>query len=278
MSFNFSTASNSTASNSTTDLLSYFSDRGEDYEKYRPIYPASAIDTMLSGLGSPTQITAVDVGAGTGIGARLLADRGIQVVAIEPNEDMRTAATPHEGVQFLAATAEQIPLKNVSVDLVASFQAFHWFDFDKSLQEFCRILKPSGRLALMWSFWHQDDPVSKEYTRLVFKASQDRKHQSPSGIQPKTWLKSIRYQLFWQRLWLPYFTHLKRHEFLSNQNLNFSGLIGLARSQGFTPSSGEELEKLISDLAVFHQRFCNHQGFVRLIYHTYLYTAISNHS
>jgi SAM-dependent methyltransferase len=273
MSFDFPTASDS-----ITDPLSYFSNRGEDYEKYRPIYPASAIDTILSGVESLAQITAVDVGAGTGIGARLLADRGVRVMAIEPNEDMRTAATPHEGVEFLAGTAEQIPLKNTSVDLVTSFQAFHWFDFDKSLQEFRRILKPGGRLALTWSFWHQDDPVSKQYTRLVFATSKDREHQSRSGMQLKTWFKRIRYQLFWQGLWLPDFTNLQRHEFLSSQNLDFSGLVGLARSQGFTPSGGEELEKLISDLAVFHQRFYNHQGSVRLIYRTCLYTAMVNHS
>jgi ubiquinone/menaquinone biosynthesis C-methylase UbiE len=159
LSFDFSTASNS-----ITNPLDYFSDRGEDYEKYRPIYPASTIDAILSDFGSSTQVIAADIGAGTGIGARLLADRGIKVVAIEPNEDMRTAATSHENVEFLVGTAERIPLENTSVDLVTSFQAFHWFDFDKSLKEFRRILKPSGRLALTWSFWDQDDLVSKEYT------------------------------------------------------------------------------------------------------------------
>ncbi|WP_337885918.1 class I SAM-dependent methyltransferase [Fischerella thermalis] len=257
--------------------MSYFSDLGEDYEKYRPIYPASAIDTILSDLGYSNQIIAVDVGAGTGIGARLLADRGIHVVAIEPNEDMRTAATSHENVEFLVGTAEQIPLDNASVDLVTSFQAFHWFDFEKSLKEFHRILKPSGLLALIWNFWDQDDLVSKEYTRLVFRASPDREHQSRSGMQLNTWFKSIRYQLFWQGLWLPYFTSLRRHEFVFSQDLDLTGLLGLARSQGFTPSEGKGLEKLMSDLAVFHQHSCDRQGSVRLIYRTRLYTAIANH-
>lgn len=272
MSFDFSTASDS-----ITNPLGYFSGRGKDYEKYRLIYPASAIDTILSDLGSLTQITAADIGAGTGIGARLLADRGIRVVAIEPNKDMRTTATLHKNVEFLIGTAEQIPLENASVDLVTSFQAFHWFDFDKSLKEFRRILKPSGRLALIWSFWDQSDLISKEYTRLVFEASKDQEPQSQSGMQLKAWFKSIRYQLFWQGLWLPYFTNLERYEFVSNQSLDFPGLVGLARSQGFTPSEGEGLEKLMSDLAVFHQRFCDRQGSVRLMYRTRLYTAISNH-
>jgi ubiquinone/menaquinone biosynthesis C-methylase UbiE len=273
MSFDFSTASDA-----ITNPLSYFSDRGEDYEKYRPIYPSAAIDTILLGLGSPIQVVAADVGAGTGIGAKLLADRGVQVVAIEPNEEMRTAATPHERVEFLAGTAEQIPLKNASVDLVTSFQAFHWFDLDKSLQEFRRILKPGGRLVLIWSLWDQEDLVSKEYTRLIFEASKDREHQPQSRMRLQTWFKSIRYQLFWQGFWLPYFTNLQRHEFEFSQYLDFLGLVGLARSQGFTPSQGKGLEKLMSNLAVFHQRFCDHQGSVKLIYRTRLYTAISSHS
>ncbi|MCX7594597.1 MAG: class I SAM-dependent methyltransferase [Fischerella sp.] len=173
MSFDFSTASDL-----TTNPLSYFSDLGEDYEKYRPIHPASAINTILSALSSPTRLVAADVGAGTGIGARLLADRGVQVMAIEPNTDMRMAATPHGRVEFLAGTAEQIPLQTASVDLVTSFQAFHWFDFTKSLQEFRRILKPSGRLALVWSLWDQTDAASKEYTRLIFEASKDLERQA----------------------------------------------------------------------------------------------------
>jgi ubiquinone/menaquinone biosynthesis C-methylase UbiE len=107
---------------------------------------------------------------------------------------MKTAATSHENAEFLVGTAEQIPLDSASVDLVTSFQAFHWFDFDKSLKEFHRILKPSGRLALTWSFWDQDDLVSKEYTRLVFAVFQDQENQSPSGMQPQTWLKSRGYQ------------------------------------------------------------------------------------
>ncbi|MGL5835455.1 MAG: class I SAM-dependent methyltransferase, partial [Waterburya sp.] len=63
-----------TTSDSATNPLSYFSERDEDYEKYRPIHPASAIDAILSGLNSSTQLIAADIGAGTGIGARLLAD------------------------------------------------------------------------------------------------------------------------------------------------------------------------------------------------------------
>jgi ubiquinone/menaquinone biosynthesis C-methylase UbiE len=255
--------------------LSYFSDRVEDYATYRPIHPDSAIDAILSGLGSSTQLVAADIGAGTGIGARLLADRDVRVMAIEPNADMRTAATPHERVEHLAGTAEQIPLETASIDLVTSFQAFHWFDFDKSLQEFRRILKPGGRLALIWSLWDQRDVVSKQYTRLIFEASKDQERQLQSRMQPEKWLKHLRYQLFWQGLWLPYFTNFQRHEFTFNQQLDLAGLIGLARSQGFTPSGGAALDKLASELSEFHHRFRDAQGQVQLTYCTRLYTATS---
>ena len=270
MSFDFSTASDS-----ATNPLSYFSDRGEDYEKYRPIHPASAINAILSGLGSPTQLVAADIGAGTGIGARLLADRGVRVVAIEPNADMRIAATPHERVEFLAGTAEQIPLETASVDVVTSFQAFHWFDFTKSLQEFRRILKPSGQLALVWSLWDQSDVASKEYSRLIFKASREQERQSQPRMTATTLFKSLRYQLFWRGLWLPCFTNFRRTDFRFHQQLDLVGLIGLARSQSFTPAGGANAEKLVSELSTFHQRFCNAQGQVQLAYCTRLYLATS---
>ncbi|GAB4213269.1 MAG: class I SAM-dependent methyltransferase [Synechococcales cyanobacterium] len=272
MSFDFSTAADS-----NKNPLIYFSDRGEDYEKYRPIYPVSVIDTILSRLGSSSQISAADIGAGTGIGSRLLADRGIQVKAIEPNEDMRAAAPLHANVEYVAGTAEQIPLKTASVDLVTPFQAFHWFEFNKSLREFHRILKPGGCLALAWSFWDQDNLVSKEYSHLVLEASKDQEPQPRSGWSFKTWLKGIRYQLFWHGLLLPCFTNVQRHTFYSEQTLDFSGLIGLALSQGFTPSAGIGLEKLRTDLAMFYQRVCNPQGLVNLMYCTYLYTATPKH-
>jgi SAM-dependent methyltransferase len=258
----------------TSNSFSCFSGLGEDYGKYRPIHPAAAIDAILLGLTSTPQLVAVDVGAGTGIGARLLADRGIRVVAIEPNANMRLAATPHEKVEFLAGSAEQIPLETASVDLVTSFQAFHWFNFAKSLQEFDRILKPGGQLALVWSFWDQRDPLSRDYSRLIAQASRDQKQQSKQR-QREGLLRKLRYRLFWQGLWLPHFTNLRRYKFTFTQQLDLVGLIGLARSQGFTPVEGTALQQLVSQLSTFHQRFCNSQEQVRLSYSTHLYLANS---
>ncbi len=88
-------------------------------------------------------------------------------------------------------------------------------------------------------------------------------------------LKSLRYQLFWRGLWLPYFTNFQRHWFTYHQELDLIGLIGLARSQGFIPNEGVAWEKLVSELSVFHNRFRNEYGRVRLTYRTRLY-LVSN--
>ncbi|MFB2938218.1 class I SAM-dependent methyltransferase [Aerosakkonemataceae cyanobacterium BLCC-F154] len=258
-----------------TNPLSYFCNVGEDYEKYRPLYPEAAIDKILSGLPSPNQLLAADIGAGTGISSRLLANRGVRVFAIEPNPDMFLAAKPHERVKFLTGTAEKIPLETASVDLVISFQAFHWFDFIKSLAEFHRILKPGGRVALMWNFWQQTDVISQAYTKLLFAAGSDRQNQTSSSSQIKTLLQSLQYQLFWQGLWLPYFKNLRCHSFTFEQHLDLVGLVGLARSQGFTPQEGTALAELILKLGEFCDRFSDNQGQVRLVYLTKLYIATS---
>src|SRR5262245_4558082 len=92
-----------------------FSDRAGDYVKYRPSYPAGAIDAILAGLGPAERLVAADVGAGTGISARLLGDRLVRVVAVEPGQGMREAATPHGNVRWTTGRAEATGLGPQSV-------------------------------------------------------------------------------------------------------------------------------------------------------------------
>src|SRR5262245_18241062 len=95
-----------------------FSDRTQEYVRFRPTYPASAIDHMLAGLSDPSRLIAADIGAGTGISALLLAERGVRVWAVEPNAEMRAAAAPHPHVTWQDGTAEATGLPPGSVDLV----------------------------------------------------------------------------------------------------------------------------------------------------------------
>ena len=109
-----------------------FADRATDYVAGRPSYPAAALDALFDGLGDPGDVLAADLGAGTGISSRLLAEYGAQVLAVEPNAAMREAAEPHPRVEWIAGTAEWTGLGEASIDLVTAFQAFHWFDRSKA--------------------------------------------------------------------------------------------------------------------------------------------------
>ena len=90
--------------------LSRFSDRAADYAKYRPSYPEEAIATIMEGLGNPSQLVAADIGAGTGISSRLLAERGVRVLAIEPNTEMREAA------RMSTSPSHRLTLKELQVE------------------------------------------------------------------------------------------------------------------------------------------------------------------
>ena len=118
------------------DTVGRFSDRAADYVKYRPSYPDRAIETILAGLSPRDDLVVADVGAGTGISARLLGDRGARVLAIEPGDEMRRAAAPHPRVSWVVGTAEATSLTSASVDVVLCAQSFHWFDQPKALVEF----------------------------------------------------------------------------------------------------------------------------------------------
>jgi SAM-dependent methyltransferase len=124
------------------------------YERARPSYPPDAVDWLVDALSIPDGGRVCDLAAGTGKFTRLLAPRvpRAALVAVEPVEAMRTvlaAALPD--VPVAAATAEALPLSDGSLDGIAVAQAFHWFDAPAALREFHRVLRPGGRLALVWN-------------------------------------------------------------------------------------------------------------------------------
>src|SRR5271157_3949183 len=136
------------ASNAT----SRFSDRVENYIRYRPGYPPEALQVLKDDCGLAPQHEVADIASGTGIWTRLLLENGNRVFGVEPNAEMREAGERllADFPQFtsVAGTAEATTLTNESVDFVTAAQAAHWFDRERSRREFARILKPSGWLVL----------------------------------------------------------------------------------------------------------------------------------
>ena len=138
-----------------------FARGAEAYELGRPDYPAEALEPLRL---SP-DLTVLDLAAGTGKLTRPLAASGARVIAVEPVAEMR-AALP-ASVEALDGTAESIPTADGSVDLVTVAQAFHWFDGDAALTEIHRVLRPGGRLALIWNRRVEDAPVNVAIDDLV---------------------------------------------------------------------------------------------------------------
>jgi len=120
--------------------------------------------------GRPRNADVADVGAGTGISARLLAERGAHVIGFEPNAEMRAVAA-NAGLDIREARADALGLSDASVDVVASFQAFHWFANAASVAEFNRVLRPGGRIALVWNERDDNDPFTRAFGEIVDRFS-----------------------------------------------------------------------------------------------------------
>jgi ubiquinone/menaquinone biosynthesis C-methylase UbiE len=134
------------------DAAKGFQQGAAAYERSRPSYPHEAIDHVLAVGGLAPGARVLDLAAGTGKLTRLLVERGLDVIAVEPVDGMRAqllAASP--GIDARVGTAEAIPLDDASVDAVTVAQAFHWFDPVPALTEIHRVLRPGGSLFLVWN-------------------------------------------------------------------------------------------------------------------------------
>jgi ubiquinone/menaquinone biosynthesis C-methylase UbiE len=143
-----------------------FSDRVEDYAKYRPHYSPDVVQALREACGLSPGHLVVDVGCGTGLLAKIFLENGNRVIGVEPNAEMREA-----GEQFLASftkfnmvagTAEATTLRDRGADFVVAGQAFHWFQSQPTRTEFVRIVKPEGWVVLIW---HDRDLESTPFLR-----------------------------------------------------------------------------------------------------------------
>lgn len=162
------------ASNAT----SRFSDRVENYVRYRPGYPAEVLQVLEKDCGLAPSHVVADIASGTGIWTRTLLDNGNHAFGVEPNAEMRHAGERLQAsfpkFTSIAGTAEATTLGNASVDFVTAAQAAHWFDRKRARAEFVRILKPGGWLALLWNERVTDStPFLRDYEQLLLTYGTD---------------------------------------------------------------------------------------------------------
>lgn len=237
------------------DPTGRFSNRADDYAKYRPTYPSEAIDAVLRGLGPPETLLVVDVGAGTGIASRLLAARGVKVLAVEPNRAMREAAEADPRVTFVDGTAERVPLADGAADLVLAAQAFHWFRAEPAIREMGRALRAGGRLALVWNRRSTTDALTAGYRDALLAVG-----ANPTLEAMDADVGAV------ERSGLFGPTHVER--FLHAHRLDRDALVGRALSASYVPKEGAALTELVAKLDALYARHADASGQVAMVYET----------
>ncbi|MFD5176867.1 class I SAM-dependent methyltransferase [Nocardia sp. NPDC058379] len=164
-----------------TSRASSFGAQAAVYADHRPDYPAAAIRWALQPVGR-TDVTVLDLGAGTGKLTDGVLAAGAEVIAVEPDAAMLAELVRrYPSVTALSGAAEAIPLPTGSVDAVVAGQAFHWFEQDRAFPEIARVLRPGGVFA---AFWNTDD-TSAEWVAGLQRVSRSEVSFTPSDEEEK---------------------------------------------------------------------------------------------
>ena len=247
--------------NSTTR----FSNRVEDYVKYRPDYPTEIVNFLHDTYGLTQDKLIADIGAGTGISTALFLNKGYRVIAVEPNAEMREKAiellSSFNGFIAHDGTAENTDLTTASVDAVIAGQAFHWFDTVLTRAEFKRILKPGGIVALIWNERKTSSAFEQEYDKLIIKHARDYVKVDHRNIDTE------RIAAFFN----PEPVHLEI--FQNKQVFDFEGLKGRLMSSSYMPTKDDEgFDAMIADLKALFDKF-EQNGLITISYDTKVYSG-----
>ncbi|WP_018628268.1 class I SAM-dependent methyltransferase [Niabella aurantiaca] len=152
-----------------------FSNRVEDYVKYRPHYPPEIVPELERQSLLAPGMKIADIGSGTGISSELFLQKGYPVWGVEPNREMRLKSKEllqaYPGFNAVNGTAEATTLPGQHVGLIVAGQAFHWFNREQCRSEFERILKPGGAVVLIWNERLTSTPFEKAYEQLIIDHS-----------------------------------------------------------------------------------------------------------
>jgi len=230
-----------------------FTERADDYAAARPSYPDAAIDALFEGISDPSQYTVVDLGAGTGISSRLLAARGAQVIAVEPNAAMAARGARAANLRLHAAAAERTGLAGASADLVTAFQAFHWFDRSAAIAEILRLLRPGGRAAVIYNERDERDPFTAAYGAIVRRYATEETERLRADAR-----SAFERDRAWRSVRIVEAEHAHR--------LDRAGLHARARSTSYLPAEDADARVLHADLDMLFDRYAKHAAvFVRML-------------
>lgn len=249
------------------DSTQRFSNRVNDYIKYRPGYPAEAVDFLANQCNLKPGSVIADVGSGTGIFSKLLLDKGYKVYGIEPNQPMQQAAIHQfkNNSGFIPvngnAEATTLPANIADLIVIVCAQAFHWFRPRETRSEFKRVLKSDNNyVALIWNNRLTNiDAFAIAYEHLLVQKASDYNelnHQHLKKDDFESFYKDGKYTLT---------------KFSNQQVFDAEGLAGRAFSSSYVPSvdtpSGREFAMLLQQIFDAHQV----NGKVTVYYETEVY-------
>jgi SAM-dependent methyltransferase len=154
-----------------------FNQVAEDYDRYRPSYPAAIFERILERVPEGGRV--LEVGSGTGKASQPFVEHGCSLVCIEPGGNLAavarrkfSAAVSAGRVEIIPSTFEEWDLQPQAFDLVLSAQAWHWIDPDTGYARAAHALKRTGTLAVFWNLYPpQASKVTGEmnevYSRVV---------------------------------------------------------------------------------------------------------------
>jgi SAM-dependent methyltransferase len=243
-----------------TERALSFGPAAERYDQLRPRYPAEALRWALG--DRPLRV--VDLGAGTGILTRTLAELGHEVIPVEPDQRMRerlAAASP--GLSPLEGYAERMPLPDASVDAVVAGQAYHWFDPEPTHTEVARVLKPGGVFAPLWNIRDQSVPWVAALTEVT-----DDDTAGGRGLQEPDHGPSS---------FGPGFGPVERATFRHSLSHTPDTLMGLIATRSYyliaSPEGQRELERRVRELCATHPDLAGRERF-DLPYQTVVYRGV----
>lgn len=246
-----------------SDPTRRFSDRVDNYVRYRPGYPAAIIDLLAAECGLTRRSVVADIGSGTGLLARLFLDNGNRLYGVEPNQEMRQAGerllAGYPGFTSLPGTAENTGLPDSCIDFITAGQAFHWFEPAAAIREFRRILKTGGWVVLVWNDRQGDDtPFLAEYERLLQRYAIDYGAVTHKGVDDSG-------------LWTLFGDELKLATFENSQLFDYEGVKGRLLSSSYAPLPGHpNHEPMLSELYDLFQAY-QENGQIRFRYTTLVY-------
>lgn len=155
------------------DNTQNFSGKANNYTLGRPTYANDFINYLYSEQNFSEKSIIADIGSGTGKFAKQLLDKGSYLYCVEPNDDMRNTAvnelSMYENFNSINGTASKTTLPAASIDFITAAQAFHWFDVDLFHKECKRILKPNGKVILIWNMRDISNATNKLSYEIYLK-------------------------------------------------------------------------------------------------------------